>query len=78
MGKARRCLDMFERDAEAAGSSTASIDIGDIAVGTALGWLDFRDRNENWRQGRPALAKWFGELSKRSSMKQTEPANPPA
>jgi glutathione S-transferase len=76
MGKVRRSLDAFERDAEAA-PDTAQIDIGDIAVGCALGWLDFRMPNENWRQGRPALAKWFGELSKRRSMKLTEPANPP-
>ena len=82
MGKARRCLDLFEREAEAAGSpeglaGAANIDIGDIACGCALGWVDFRMPNENWRQGRPALARWFGELSKRRSMKLTEPANPP-
>ena len=83
LGKARRCLDMFERDAatsdQPAGLAGAGkVDIGDIACGCALGWLDFRMPNENWRQGRPALARWFAELSLRPSMKATEPAAPPA
>jgi glutathione S-transferase len=76
LGKARRCLDMFEREAGAMG--LAQVDIGDIACGCALGWLDFRMPQENWRQGRPALARWFGEMSQRRSMKLTEPVQPQA
>jgi glutathione S-transferase len=83
LGKTRGCLDMFEREADAAGqpaglAGSAKIDIGDIACGCALGWLDFRMPNENWRQRRPALARWFGELSQRRSMKATEPVVPTA
>lgn len=83
LGKFRRCLDMFERDTVASDqlaglAGAAKIDIGDIACGCALGWVDFRMPNENWRQGRPTLARWFAELSQRPSMKATEPVAPPA
>jgi len=81
LGKVRRCLDMFERDAGAMGlpadlAGAAKVDIGDVACGCALGWMDFRMPQENWRQGRPALARWFGEMSQRRSMKMTEPVQP--
>ncbi len=32
------------------------LDIGQIAVGCALGYLDFRHADRGWREGRPALA----------------------
>lgn len=33
-------------------------DIGHIAVGTALGYLDFRFQDDAWRDGHPKLAAW--------------------
>lgn len=44
-----------------------------IAVGCALGYLDFRHEERAWRTGRPALAKWEAEFSQRSSMQATRP-----
>jgi len=52
------------------------MDIGHIAVGAALGYVDFRHDARHWRQGNDALAAWFTEFSKRSSMLATVPADP--
>jgi glutathione S-transferase len=50
--------------------------IGHIAVGCALGWLQFRFPDDHWRDGRPALAGWYEVFSGRRSMRETEPTNP--
>lgn len=47
--------------------------IGQIAVACALGYLDFRFAEEDWRQARPALAKWYAEIVQRESMQATIP-----
>lgn len=49
------------------------LDIGQIAVGCALGYLDFRHADMDWRSGRPALADWYARFSRRDSMRATEP-----
>jgi glutathione S-transferase len=49
------------------------LDIGTITAGCALGYLDFRFSDLAWRQGRPALAGWFAEISERPSFAATVP-----
>ena len=49
------------------------LDIGQIAVGCALGYLDFRHGDRNWRAGRPALTTWEAGFSTRPSMQATRP-----
>jgi glutathione S-transferase len=49
------------------------LDIGQIAVGTALGYLDFRHAERNWRNHRPGLAAWFDRFGARPSMQATTP-----
>lgn len=49
-------------------------DIGAISVGCALGWLDFRFPDLNWRDGRPALAAWQAAFDARPAMIATRPA----
>jgi glutathione S-transferase len=49
------------------------LDIGQIAVGCALGYLDFRLGARDWRAGRPELARWFETLLLRDSMQATTP-----
>lgn len=49
------------------------IEIGQIAVGCALGYLDFRHGARNWRDGRPALAAWYETFSAHPSMIATAP-----
>jgi glutathione S-transferase len=49
-------------------------DIGAIAVGCALGYLDLRLARLDWRASHPALAAWFADVSERPAMKTTAPA----
>ncbi len=49
-------------------------DIGAIAVGCALGYLDFRFPHEPWREAHPALAAWFAEVSGLPPIADTAPA----
>ncbi len=49
------------------------LDMGQIAVGCALGYLDFRHGDRNWREGHPSLAAWEAGFAKRESMKATMP-----
>lgn len=50
------------------------LDAGQIAVGCALGYLDFRHDARDWRNGRPRLAGWFAGFDARASMRVTVPA----
>lgn len=49
------------------------LDMGQIAVGTALGYVDFRFADRNWRATRPGLAGWFEGFAARDSMQSTVP-----
>ncbi|MBR0652439.1 glutathione S-transferase [Roseomonas terrae] len=48
-------------------------DIGAIAVGCALGYLDFRFVGEPWRETHPKLAAWFTEASTLPPLARTVP-----
>jgi glutathione S-transferase len=50
------------------------ISIGNVAVACALGYLDFRFAERDWRGGHPVLAEWFDRFSERPSMQATIPA----
>ena len=67
--KFRRALDSLENEAEA----FATVDIGTITIGCALGYLDFRYGDEDWREPRPQLAAWFEQFARRPSMARTAP-----
>jgi len=49
------------------------VNIGHIAVGCALGYLDFRHADRNWRSGNENLADWFEAFESRASMAATRP-----
>ena len=68
--KVARALDALEGEAE---SFNGSVDIGTIAIGCALGWLDFRYAADDWRAGRPRLAAWFERFARRPSLAATVP-----
>jgi glutathione S-transferase len=70
MEKVRRTLDVFESEGIALDDA---VDIGVIAMGCALAYLDFRYPDEDWRSRRPGLAKWFEQFAKRPSMRTTAP-----
>jgi glutathione S-transferase len=69
-GKVKRALAELEKDAGSLGELKT---IGEITIGCALGYLDFRFGNHDWRAKRPKLAKWFTTFSKLPSMKATVP-----
>lgn len=48
-------------------------DIGNIAIGCALGYLDFRYAELDWRARAPRSAAWFASFNARPSMQQTLP-----
>jgi len=64
-------LDLLEREA---GSLAGEPTIGGITVGCALGWLDFRWADDNWRTKRPKLASWYEQFATRPSMQATMPS----
>jgi glutathione S-transferase len=49
------------------------LSLADIAVGCALGYLDFRFPQIEWRVRHPALAKLADKLAQRSSFAETRP-----
>ncbi len=50
------------------------LDMAQVAVGCALGYLDFRHAARDWRAGRPALAAWEARFAERPAMQETRPA----
>ena len=70
-GKITRALDALE--ARWMSHLHGPVDIGHVAVGCALGYLDLRQSARNWREGRPSLAAWFGKFAQRDSMQATIP-----
>ena len=50
------------------------VDIGTISVACALGYLDFRFPQKDWRGDHRALAAWYERFSARPSMQATKPA----
>jgi glutathione S-transferase len=50
------------------------LSLSDIAVGCALGWLEFRFPDIGWRAEYPNLAKLMDKLAQRASFADTKPA----
>jgi glutathione S-transferase len=73
--KVRRGVEAFERHIDA---MAGSLTIDKIALGCALGYIDFRLADLNWRDEHPGLAAWYEEFSGRPSMKETAPPQPVA
>jgi glutathione S-transferase len=65
-----RTLDKLEATA---GETREDIDLGTITLGCALGYLDFRFADLDWRGSRPQLASWFAGFDERPSMRATRP-----
>ena len=74
MNKVSACLKSFS---EALGDKPFCVGnhlgLADIAVGCALGYLDFRFPNIDWRGSHPNLAPYFEKLKNRQSFIDTAP-----
>jgi glutathione S-transferase len=51
--------------------------LAQIAVGCALGYLDFRLPELAWGEGHPGLAAWYRVFAERPAMRATVPQVPP-
>jgi glutathione S-transferase len=51
----------------------AELDLGQIAVACAIGWLEFRAPIGDVRAGRPKLSAWYDRVRERPSLRATEP-----
>jgi len=69
--KLAQALDQLEKEAK---DLAGGLTIGQVTVACALGYLDFRFGDMNWRKGRPKLAAWYDKFSRRKSMQATIPA----
>lgn len=70
-GKAKGALNAIE--ARWMGHLAGPVDAGQIGVACALGYLDFRHADRDWRAEVPALAKWYSDFAARPSMVATVP-----
>ena len=73
--KTRVSVDMLEEEADAL--ATARFSIGHIALGVALGYIDFRFPELNWRDDHPRLTAWYDAFAARPSVKANEAADEP-
>jgi glutathione S-transferase len=69
--KAEATLARLEQEADAL--AAAPVTIGPIALGAALGYLDFRFAAQPWRPGHDRLAAWYATFARRPSMQATTP-----
>ena len=49
------------------------LDMGQIAVACALGYVEFRHAARGWRRDKDALSEWFNGFESRPSMQATRP-----
>jgi glutathione S-transferase len=71
--KIRNAVAMLDAEAEALGK--AKVGIGHVTIAVALGYIDFRFADLNWRDGHPRTAAWHESFSKRPSMQATVPVD---
>src|SRR5262250_1754002 len=69
-GKVARAVVEFEKQAPSLGNLDT---IGEITIGCALGYLDFRYANEPWRPNHPQLETWYAKVMKLPPLAQTMP-----
>ncbi|ANN77910.1 glutathione S-transferase family protein [Bordetella flabilis] len=69
--KARAVLHALEN--EAPDLARTPFDLGLIAIGCALSYLDYRFADMPWRDGHPALADWHRDFCARPSVSRTQP-----
>lgn len=70
LNKIRQGVDQIEAQAGTLGSR---VDIGTLALACALGYLDLRYADLNWRAGHPRAAAWYESFAQRPSLRETQP-----
>jgi glutathione S-transferase len=67
------CVAALEAEAEALTES--GFNVGHLAVGVALGYLDFRFASLSWRDAHPKLAAWHETFDARTSVRANVPVD---
>ena len=70
--KIRASVAALDREADAIAG--APFGIGHIAIGCALGYLDFRFADMSWRDGHARISRWFEAFGARPSVRLTLPS----
>ena len=71
--KIERALKLAEAGSLEAPAGSARLDLAQITLGCALGYLDFRFPDEDWRASYPRLAAWYEAVSARPALRATAP-----
>jgi glutathione S-transferase len=74
---ARTAAVLVSLEHEADALAASGFDIGHIAIGCALSYLDFRFAEEDWRKDHPRLAIWHAVFAARPSVQSTRPVDEP-
>jgi glutathione S-transferase len=72
-GKLAASADALEAEAPALADS--GFTVGHLAIGVALGYLDFRFAALSWRGGHPLLAAWHEAFNARPAVRANMPAD---
>ncbi|MDT4889283.1 hypothetical protein FQZ97_1259680 [compost metagenome] len=70
LGKIHRALAALDAQAD---HLQGPLDIGQIGVGCALGYLDFRFADLPWRTEHAGLTAFFGRIGERESFRTSRP-----
>jgi len=70
LDKIRASVQAIEARAD---SLAGRVDIGTLAIACALGYLDLRYADLQWRNAAPRAAAWFAEFAARPSIRDTAP-----
>jgi glutathione S-transferase len=68
--KIQRALAEFE---QASAELSSQFNLAAISVACALGYIDLRQPDFNWRASHPQLAVWYAGVSQRPSLQTTQP-----
>jgi glutathione S-transferase len=71
--KLRACVKALEHEAD--DLATGPFTVGHLAIGVALGYLDFRFADLNWRAGHPKLTAWHATFDARPSVQANVPVD---
>ncbi|MFM0200682.1 glutathione S-transferase [Paraburkholderia fungorum] len=72
--KVQACLAAIENEADAL--SNHRLTIGEVTIGCALGYLDFRFPELQWRDAHPKSARWHAQVQALPAMQATLPFEP--
>ena len=71
-----RALAALDAEAATLANPSGRPDIAAIAIGCALGFVDFHFKDFDWRAKHPVLGSWYDVFALRPSMTATTPVDP--